>query len=267
MTTFRWNFEEDLSQAAALGFTAIGLWRQKLADYGEQAGQALLAAMGLSVSNVCWAGGFIGSDGRSLAESIADATDAIRLTAALHADCLVVYSGPRGGHTNTHAHRLFRDSLRELLPAARRFGVTLAIKAVHAHCAVDCGIVTRLSDAVDLIRSFDDPCVKLAFDTYQMGWDLDVPDRLAELANDIAIVHLADGHPPTHGEMHCCPLGQGDVPVEAMLAALERGGYNGYFDLKLVGAANDPAGYRDLLVHSQQSAADMLSALPSGSQR
>ena len=35
MTTYRWSFEEDVVQLRAAGIPAIGVWRQKLADYGE----------------------------------------------------------------------------------------------------------------------------------------------------------------------------------------------------------------------------------------
>src|SRR5262245_62293382 len=38
MTTFRWSFEEDVAQYAAAGFSALGVWRQKLSDFGEETG-------------------------------------------------------------------------------------------------------------------------------------------------------------------------------------------------------------------------------------
>ena len=99
LTTYRWSFEEDVAGYKAAGFEAIGVWRQKLADFGERRGIELIREAGLHVSSVLWAGGFTGSDGHSYQESIDDALDAIRLTAALDADCLVIYSGGRNGHT------------------------------------------------------------------------------------------------------------------------------------------------------------------------
>src|SRR4051794_35720367 len=72
LTTFRWSFEQDVAQYLAAGFGAIGVWRQKLSDYGEEKGIELLAESGLQVSNLLWAGGFTGSDGRTFRESIED---------------------------------------------------------------------------------------------------------------------------------------------------------------------------------------------------
>src|SRR4051794_18076560 len=73
LTTFRWSFEEDVEQYRSAGANAIGVWRQKLADVGEERGAAILSAAGLAVSSLQWAGGFTGSDGHSHQESIADA--------------------------------------------------------------------------------------------------------------------------------------------------------------------------------------------------
>src|SRR5271163_3357150 len=100
MTTYRWSFEEDVTHYRAAGIGAIGVWRQKLADFGEERGADLLADSGLVVSNLLWAGGFTGSDGHSFRESLNDAADAVRLAGALRAKALIVYSGGRGGHTH-----------------------------------------------------------------------------------------------------------------------------------------------------------------------
>ena len=75
-TTFRWSFEEDVSNYAAAGVPAIGVWRQKLSDCGETRGIELLAESGLKVSHLLWAGGFTGSDGRSFRASVEDAAEA-----------------------------------------------------------------------------------------------------------------------------------------------------------------------------------------------
>ena len=48
-TTFRWSFEEDVTNYAAAGIPAIGVWRHKLSDFGESKGIELLAETGLRV--------------------------------------------------------------------------------------------------------------------------------------------------------------------------------------------------------------------------
>src|SRR5437870_3778625 len=124
LTTYRWSFEDDVRHYVAAGYDGIGVWREKLTDYGEENALRLLAETGLSVSLVSWAGGFTGSDGRSHLDAIEDGLDAVRLAARLHADCLIVHSGARAGHTRNHVRRLFRDALDRLLAAAEPLGVT-----------------------------------------------------------------------------------------------------------------------------------------------
>ncbi|HTQ40092.1 MAG TPA: TIM barrel protein, partial [Pirellulales bacterium] len=128
MTTYRWSFEEDVRHYCAAGIPAIGVWRRKLSDFGEQRGIELLNQSGLAVSNVLWAGGFTGSEGHTYRESVDDAVEAINLAAAMHANCLVIYSGARAGHTHNHARRLVTAALKELVPVAEEFGVVLALE-------------------------------------------------------------------------------------------------------------------------------------------
>ena len=73
VTTFRWSLEEDVRHYVAAGYEGIGVWRRKLADHGEEQGVDLIAESGLRVTNLVWAGGFTGSDGRTLDESVQDA--------------------------------------------------------------------------------------------------------------------------------------------------------------------------------------------------
>src|SRR5689334_4168678 len=135
VTTFRWSFEEDVERYAAAGVPAIGVWRQKVSDCGEEKAAELLKSKRLKVSTLLWAGGFTGSDGRSFRESVDDGVEAVRQAARLGAASLVVYSGGRAGHTHNHARRLFRDALKELAAAAADANVVLAVEPRHAGCA------------------------------------------------------------------------------------------------------------------------------------
>jgi sugar phosphate isomerase/epimerase len=235
MTTYRWSFEEDVAHYRAAGFTAMGVWRQKLSDYGEEKGIELLAESGLAASNLLWAGGFTGSDGRSHGESIDDALDAVRLARALSCPCLVVYSGGRAGHTHNHARRLLRDALKEVLPAAAAAQVALAIEPMHPACAAEWTFVTSLDDAVDLIGENGSPYLKLVLDTYHLGWDAGLQARIAEVTPHLAIVHLGDGKRPPDGDQDRTRLGEGSVPLASIVTALAAAGYRGYYDVELMG--------------------------------
>jgi len=252
LTTYRWSFEDDVHRYVEAGIRSIGVWRQKLSDYGEEKGIELLDEMGLRASNLMWAGGFTGSDGRSYNDALADARDAIRLTAELQADCLIVFSGSRGGHTRNHANRLLNDALKALIPMAMDLEVTLAIKPMDAGCARDWTFLTELSETIDLLEKFDSPAIKLAFDTYHFGLDPNAIKLLDDIVPHIAIVQLGDAKERPTGEQNRCRLGEGVVPFAEIFSKLAAGGYQGSYDVKLLGEDIETYDYEDLLAHSKR---------------
>ncbi len=251
MTTFRWSFDEDVARYKAAGIEAIGVWRQKLADYGEQRGIQLLRDSGLRASCLLWAGGFTGSDGHNYHESLADAREAIQLTAALDAGCLVVYSGARNGHTQNHARRLFASALRELIPWIEEMGVTLAVEPMHPGCAEDWTFLTSLDEALSLVDGIGHAQIKLAFDTYHLGHDPEIIDHIPKIMEHIAIVHLGDGSMPPEREQNRCPLGEGTLPLAAIMQALKQSGYDGDYVVELLGESVEHRDYRELLEQSK----------------
>jgi sugar phosphate isomerase/epimerase len=259
MTTFRWSFEEDVCEFSKAGYEGIGVWRSKLSDYGEEQGIRLLLEYRLRVSNLMWAGGFTGIDGRSLRESIADAADAIRLACCMDAECLVVYTGARGGHTATHAARLVRTALDELVPYAESAQVTLALEPMHERCAEGWTFLNKLEPTLKLLDEFASDRLKLVYDTYHLALEpFDLAD-LTRLAQRIAVVHLGDGKAVPRGEQNRCLLGEGIVPVREIVNGLRGAGFNGFFDVELLGEDVEQIAYVDILEHSQRVIREMAS--------
>lgn len=251
MTTYRWSFEEDVQEYVSAGIHSMAVWRQKLSDFGEEKGMELLAESGVSVSSLMWAGGFTGSDGRSYDDAVADAREAIRLAAELQAECLIVYSGAGAGHTRSHSKRLLHAALKQLLPIACEFGVTLALEPVPVACGNEWSFVSDLDEACRLLDEIANPQLQLVFDTYHFGHAPAAIDRLPELVSRIAIVQLADGRQPPRGEQSRCPLGDGSIPLAAITSQLLRAGYAGTFDLKLMGEEIETCDYAELLIQSK----------------
>ncbi len=257
-TTFRWSFEEDLSYYAAAGIPALGVWRQKLADCGQSKAIKLLKKTGLRVSHLSWAGGFTGSDGRSFRESIDDALEALHAAAALRTNTLVVYSGARAGHTYNHARRLLQDALKELSPQAAELGVNLALEAMHPGCAADWTFLNTLDDLLEMIHQAASRQVKIVLDTYHLGLDPGLVGRIAEIAPHIAIVQLGDARQPPNGEQNRCRLGEGLVPLHEIVAALKSAGYDGFYDVELLGEDLETTEYQSLLDHAKKAFASLV---------
>lgn len=260
MTTYRWSFEEDVAQYSAAGIPAIGVWRQKLSDYGEEKGIELIHESGLAVSSLLWAGGFTGSDGRTYRESVEDAAEAVKLAAQMHAGCLVIYSGARAGHTHNHARRLVRDALRETCAKAADLHVSLAIEPMHAGCAAEWTFLTDIDATLELIEDVGHRSLRLAFDTYHFGNDAGVRSQLQALAPHIAIVHLGDSREPPQREQNRARLGEGNVPLSEIIDGLICGGYAGDFEVELMGEEIENSCYKELLDQSKSAFAKLVTS-------
>jgi sugar phosphate isomerase/epimerase len=262
LTTYRWSFEQDVLHAAAAGYEAIGVWRPKLADYGEDKGRELLLESEISVSNLLWAGGFTGSNGCSFTEAVQDAVEAIHLAQDIGATCLVLYSGSSAMHTTRHARRLFIAALDELLSVAAESKVDLAIEIMHPACAKRWTMITDIADALELLDEMNHPRLKLALDTYHTGRDESLLAKLESIASDIAVVHLADGRSQPREDQQRCLLGEGTIPLAEIIAALRAGGFEGDYDVELLGEEIEPLDYQHILAHSRQAFSSLISSVP-----
>ena len=252
-TTFRWSFEEDVVSYREAGIPAIGLWRQKLSDCGQEKAIELLADAGLSAAQLLWAGGFTGSDGRTYRESVEDAAEALQTAADLGAETLVVYSGARAGHTHNHARRLIHGALGELVPTATKLGVALALEPMHPGCAEEWTFLTSIDDTLALIDAVGSQQVKMVLDTYHLGQDPGLAERIGQICRHVAIVHLGDARRPPEGEQNRCRLGEGTIPLKEIIAALKSAGYDGYYDVELLGEEIETSDYHSLLTHAKEA--------------
>lgn len=258
ITTFRWSFEEDVTQYAAAGIPSVGVWRRKVSDFGEEKAAELLEESGLRVSHLFWAGGFTGSDGRSFRASVEDAKDALQTAAILKAGTLVVHSGARAGHTHNHARRLFRDAILELSPIAAELGVTLAVEPMHPGCAAEFTFLTSLDSVLDLLGSLPAPQPQIVLDTYHLGFDPELPQRIHDIVPRIAIVQLGDARQPPQGEQNRCRLGEGVIPLPQIVDSLSAAGYDGFYDVELFGEEFEAADYSALLRHAKEAFAQLV---------
>ena len=251
LTTYRWSLDEDLFYYSRAGYDGVGIWLRKLQDFGEERGLELIADSGLAVSNVVWAGGFTGSDGASIPESLDATRRALQLAHAMRAGCLVLHTGGRNCHTLRHAQRLMRSSIDELLPAAEVARTPLAIEPMHPCCAADWTVLTTLESALELVQEYDTPWLRLVYDTYHFPlaepqWDL-IPD----LAPYTAVVHVGDHATPHSHDQERCPLGEGVAPLGGIVREFEAAGYRGFFDVELMGPAIEAHDYHALIQRSR----------------
>lgn len=231
----------------------MGIWRYKLHEYGEEKAVELLAENQMGVSSLHWAGGFTGGDGRTLRDSMFDALDAIEVAASLNASCLVVLAGSRGGHTRNHARRILKKALTELGEAAMASSVQLAVEPMHLGCAQDWTFLTELPATLDIIAEIKNPNIGIVFDCYHMAHDPNVVHWLPELVPSIRLVQMGDSKAVPKGEQNRCLLGEGELPLPAIIQTLEANGYQGSYEIELMGEDIEQFEYEDILDRSAKT--------------
>lgn len=259
LSTYRWSFEEDVIQYKAHGFAAIGVWRAKVSDYGDEKAMELISEHELRVSSLQWAGGFTGSDGRSFREAMHDAFDAIELAASLKAQTLVVLTGSRSGHTRNHAKRILTTALRELAEAGRAKGVQIAIEPMHYGCAHEWTFLTDIPQCLDIIASIDDPNLGIVFDCYHMAQDQDVVNWLPSIVPMVRLVQLGDAKGAPVGEQNRCQLGQGLIPLPEIVRTFEENNYKGFYEIELLGQEVEHEEYGNVLDVAKRNVVEMMS--------
>lgn len=261
LTTSRWDLAEEIACLTTHGFDRLSLWRAKLSDLVPAVAVDMLNRAGLRVSSLQWAGGFTGGDGRTFAESIADAVEAIETAAAIGASVLVIHSGCRGGHTRAHARRLLVQALNTLAPIAGAAGVTLALKPMHPAIGADCTFLTSLVDALELVEQAADPAIRMAVDLWQFGDDAEFERLIPRLAVATAVVQVADRDGPPTADMERLPVGYGTLALESLVLALVDHGYAGDFEFDPVGDRVAALGYERVLAETRRIADAWASAL------
>jgi sugar phosphate isomerase/epimerase len=207
-----------------------------------------------------WAGGFTGSDGRPHTEAIDDAFEAVETAALLQAGCLLVHSGARAGHTQKHARRLLQMAINKILPYAETHEVVLALEPMHPGCAGGWTFLTDLSEALEFVRAYDSPYLKLTFDSYHLAHEQTILERLPEMVPYIGVVQLGDARQAPRGEPSRCRLGDGILPLSRLVNCFVELGYRGCFEVELMGEEIEAADYLDLLKHSRQTLDELLTS-------
>jgi sugar phosphate isomerase/epimerase len=232
VTTYRWSLEQDLENYRRAGVSGIGIWRKKVDECGEDDAIESLIDSGLPVTSVSFAGGFTGSLGYRFEEAIADSVDAIRLASKVNAQCVFVATGSKWRHIKSNALRLLDDGLKRLGDLAADRGVKVAL---HPMCSSEpdrFSLLVNMDETLDAIDRCNHEAVGLAFSSFHHFREPDVLSRLSEISHLVTSVQLSDDR-QSNQPFGRSPIGDGEIPLGAMVRILIDNGYNGPFELDL----------------------------------
>lgn len=233
LTTLRWSLSEEVFQLKETGFDAIGLWRPKLVEFGEERAADLLHEYNLKASSLSFAGAFTGGRGFSYLEAIADGNEAIRQAQIVGAENVIVVGGSQNGHTNRHCRRMVVDAMRALGDVAAKSGVRLSLLPMHQIFRDSWTFLNTLDSALDILSEISHSHVRLAVDAYQLSNEMDLVERIPEIVESVGIVQVSGGNRSPKSDRDRNLPGKGEIPVKEIIQAFQSAGYAGYFDIQV----------------------------------
>lgn len=235
VTTHHWTFGDDVTHYAKAGLDGIGVWRDKLDQYGQDEGLALIEKSGLQVSNLVDAGYFLSKTRSQTRRAIGDAIEAIQLAQALNTDCLLIVTGDIGSFHRTldQAREIVIDALKELAPTAQSAGIHLAIEPINQRY----GGYTFLHDipsTLEIIDAVGSPAVGLFFDTDHLYESPNLFANIETAGDRIFCVHVNDMPANPGPGIDRKLIGDGIIPLKEILSAIESTGYQGFYDIEIM---------------------------------
>ena len=243
ISTFAWDLPTDLAFYARMGITNVGISVAKLERHGWDDGAARVVDAGLRVTNLIGLGPFhLAAPDRWAAqqERLVHALDVAR---RIGAECLVFTTGPAGPLPWGEAADALETAMAPVLAESRARGVPFAIEHTNS-LRVDVGFVHTLADAVDLARQLGTG-VCMEINACWAERDLDATVRAG--VDTFRLVQVSDFAVGTLSTPNRLVPGDGDIPLARIIADVVAAGYQGCFDLELIGPAIDGEGYESAI--------------------
>ncbi len=239
ISTYDWSLDEDLAFYADAGITNVGMSVAKLERTGWEDGVRRVADSGLRVTNLIGLGPFRLDAPANWDAQRERVQRAIEAAAVVAAECVVFTTGPAGRLTWEEAADALAAALAPGVEEARHRGVPFALEHTNS-LRVDVGFVHTLRDVVDLARRLGTGvCMEVNACWAERG----LVETVVAGADTLRLVQVSDFAVGTLSTPNRLVPGDGDIPLERILGQVLEAGYEGCFDLELIGPRIDEEGY------------------------
>lgn len=237
MTVPRLDLSALLDAAASLGIGHVAPWRHLIQPHGARTAGRMIVEHGLRTSSLCRGGSFTAVDAARRKAAVEDNQRAIDEAAALGAPLLVLVCGGVVGKDLAGSYGMVRDGIAALLEHAQATDVALGIEPLHPMMALDRSVITRVDDALRIIRELGSPDgLGVVVDAYHVWWDLGLDQQLEQAAQRVLGFHVSDWVSPLTGGLTSGRgmMGDGCIDLSGLSTTLARVGYTGPVEVEII---------------------------------
>lgn len=220
----------QIDTVARIGARAISPGIEQVAQMGADQAARRIRDAGLEVATLTHrAFGFATpGDVESARERLAHT---LEVAATIGAQTLIMTTGGRGGLTWAQAADAFAEAVAPCIGLAEREGVRLGIEPT-SHLYADSSIVHRLADVTAVARKAG---VSVIIDTFACWFDSDIEQAIADAGPLLALIQVSDYVYGDRGLPCRAVPGDGAIPFELLVPVIAATGFNGYYDLEIIG--------------------------------
>jgi sugar phosphate isomerase/epimerase len=231
VSTLAASFADDVRAYAAAGLDGIGVWELKLGDGPDDDAVALWRESGLGSATAVPAVPSINplpllpgpGDPRERTDAI---LRSLHRLAAFEPAAILCFTGPGDRDTAIRG-------LGEVVAEAERLSLRIALEPFQSEGSESWSAVNTLGAAAAVVEEIGSPALGIQFDVWHLWNTPDLFDEIERHADLIAGVHVNDRREPTRGWADRVLPGDGVAGVPAILGALDRAGWDGFYDIEI----------------------------------
>jgi len=231
VSTLASSFADDLRDYAAAGLDGIGIWELKLGDGPDDDALDAFRTGGLGSATAVPAVPSVHPlpllpGPPTPGERIDAILRSLHRLAPFQPGAVLCFTGP-GDRATAVA------GLREIAREAESIGVRIALEPFQLEGIESWSIANTLTDAAQLIDEIGSPAVGIQFDVWHLWNTPDLFEEIERHAHRIVGVHVSDWREPTRGWADRVLPGDGVANIPAILGALERAAWDGFYDIEI----------------------------------
>jgi sugar phosphate isomerase/epimerase len=181
----------------------------------------------------------------------------LEFAGAIGTPVLYIITGSAGSTPWEEAAQRFCDELAPLVARGKDLGVRIALEPTNP-LRTDVSFVHCVRDAIDLALMAE---MAVVVDFFSAWYERGLGELVHKHIDLVGLVQICDYKLGTFDMPNRSAVGEGDIPVERLIGLMLDAGYEGPFDLEILGPRIEAAGYRASIGSSLERAGEMLDRL------